>query len=173
MSRKYFGTDGVRGPYGGDIMNESFAWRLGAAAARFALTRGAKAGGTVIIGRDTRASGESLERALADGLASAGLLPVSAGVVPTPARGARALCAAESSPAATPAPFPAALATGGMPPCPLLPNTASAPLAKTGASFAVASSIPAIPCCAAAVNGAASCASAAKLLRAASVRTSA
>jgi len=39
----------------------------------------------VIIGRDTRASGESLERALAAGLAHAGLQPISAGVVPTPA----------------------------------------------------------------------------------------
>ena len=85
MSRKYFGTDGVRGPYGSDIMNESFAWRLGAAAARFALAHGAKAGATVVIGRDTRASGESLERALAAGLAAAGLQPVSTGVVPTPA----------------------------------------------------------------------------------------
>lgn len=85
MSRKYFGTDGVRGPYGSDIMNESFAWRLGAAAAKFALTQGASAGDSVIIGRDTRASGESLERALSAGLASVGLKPVSTGVVPTPA----------------------------------------------------------------------------------------
>ena len=85
MNRKYFGTDGVRGPYGSDNMNESFAWRLGAAAAQFALTQGAKPGSSVIIGRDTRASGESLERALAAGLASAGLQPVSTGIVPTPA----------------------------------------------------------------------------------------
>ena len=85
MSRKYFGTDGVRGPYGSAIMNESFAWRLGAAAAKFALGQGASAGDTVIIGRDTRASGESLERALSAGLASVGLKPVSTGVVPTPA----------------------------------------------------------------------------------------
>ena len=85
MSRKYFGTDGVRGPYGSEIMNESFAWRLGAAAAQFALSRGAAPGAAVIIGRDTRASGESLERALAAGLASAGLVPVTTGIVPTPA----------------------------------------------------------------------------------------
>ena len=85
MSRKYFGTDGVRGPYGSDIMNESFAWRLGAADARFVLAQGAPAGATVIIGRDTRASGESLEHALAAGLASVGLKPVSTGIVPTPA----------------------------------------------------------------------------------------
>ncbi len=85
MSRKYFGTDGVRGPYGSATMNEAFAWRLGVAAAQFALTQGAKAGSAVILGRDTRASGESLERALAAGLASVGLQPISTGVVPTPA----------------------------------------------------------------------------------------
>lgn len=83
--RKYFGTDGVRGPYGSDIMNETFAWRLGAAAAKYARENGAAAGATVVIGRDTRASGESLERALAGGLSAAGLRPVSGGVVPTPA----------------------------------------------------------------------------------------
>jgi phosphoglucosamine mutase len=84
-SRKYFGTDGVRGVYGGEIMNEDFAWRLGAAAARFALETGAKPGATAIIGRDTRVSGGSLELALAGGLASAGMKPVGTGIVPTPA----------------------------------------------------------------------------------------
>jgi phosphoglucosamine mutase len=83
-SRKYFGTDGVRGPYGSEVMNESFAWRLGAAAARFAREQGA-AERTVFIGRDTRASGASLEQSLAAGLASEGFRPVSLGVVPTPA----------------------------------------------------------------------------------------
>jgi phosphoglucosamine mutase len=85
IPRQYFGTDGVRGPYGGDVMNESFAWRLGAAAARHARENGAAAGASVIIGRDTRLSGESLERALAGGLVAEGLRPVSAGIVPTPA----------------------------------------------------------------------------------------
>lgn len=83
-SRKFFGTDGVRGAYGSAVMNESFAWRLGAAAARFAREKGA-ASDVVYIGRDTRASGASLERALAGGLASEGFKPVSLGVVPTPA----------------------------------------------------------------------------------------
>lgn len=85
MKRQYFGTDGVRGPYGGPVMNEVFAWRLGAAAARFTRERGAGAGATVLIGRDTRASGPALERALAGGLAGEGLAPVSLGVAPTPA----------------------------------------------------------------------------------------
>lgn len=85
MQRKYFGTDGVRGPYGSDVMNESFAWRLGVAAARYARENGAAADASVVIGRDTRASGASLELALAGGLAAAGLRPLSGGIVPTPA----------------------------------------------------------------------------------------
>ena len=84
MIRKYFGTDGVRGPYGSATMNEDFAWRLGAAAGRFAQTLPQFATPRVFIGRDTRASGEALELALTAGLRSAGLQPVSLGVVPTP-----------------------------------------------------------------------------------------
>lgn len=80
MKRIYFGTDGVRGPYGGPVVNEQFAARLGEAAGRWA---GGK--GRVLIGRDTRASGDLLLRAVAAGLAAAGLEPVSLGVVPTPA----------------------------------------------------------------------------------------
>lgn len=80
MKRNYFGTDGVRGPYGGPLVNETFAARLGEAAGRWIGGTG-----TVLIGRDTRASGESLARAVAAGLAAAGLQPVSLGVVPTPA----------------------------------------------------------------------------------------
>lgn len=84
-TRQYFGTDGVRGPYGGPVMNEAFAARLGAAAGRFARQQGAAEGAVVVIGRDTRGSGLALERALAGGLVAAGLKPVSLGVVPTPA----------------------------------------------------------------------------------------
>jgi phosphoglucosamine mutase len=80
MKREYFGTDGVRGPYGGPVVNETFAFRLGRAAGQWAGGRG-----RVVIGRDTRASGESLVRAVAAGLAAAGLEPVSLGVLPTPA----------------------------------------------------------------------------------------
>lgn len=84
LTRKYFGTDGVRGAYGSDVMNESFAWRLGAAAARFVRARGATSD-LVYIGRDTRASGAALELALAGGLAAEGMKPVTLGIVPTPA----------------------------------------------------------------------------------------
>ncbi|HOD46015.1 MAG TPA: phosphoglucosamine mutase [Opitutaceae bacterium] len=80
MKRQYFGTDGVRGPYGGPVINESFAARLGAAAGRWI-----GGSGRVVIGRDTRASGESLAAAVARGLASAGLTPVLLGAAPTPA----------------------------------------------------------------------------------------
>jgi phosphoglucosamine mutase len=84
MNRQYFGTDGVRGPYGGPVMNEAFAWRLGAAAARFVRSQPNFRSEDVLIGRDTRASGPALEHALAAGLESEGLEPVSLGVVPTP-----------------------------------------------------------------------------------------
>lgn len=110
MKRVYFGTDGVRGPYGGPLINEDFAARLGCAAARWAkASGGAAAGGVVLIGRDTRASGGSLVRALAAGLRAGGLVPVSLGVTPTPAvaravvaRGARlgAVVTASHNPAA-------------------------------------------------------------------------
>lgn len=80
MSRKYFGTDGVRGPYGGPVINESFAARLGFAAAQWLPAKG-----RVLIGRDTRFSGTALEAALARGLRAGGAEPVSLGVLPTPA----------------------------------------------------------------------------------------
>lgn len=81
MSRKYFGTDGVRGPYGGPVINESFSQRLGFAAATWL---GAQKG-RVLIGRDTRGSGAALAEAVARGLRAAGAQPVSLGVLPTPA----------------------------------------------------------------------------------------
>jgi phosphoglucosamine mutase len=84
MKRQFFGTDGVRGIYGGPVMNEDFAWRLGAAAAAWLRARGVAAG-TVLIGRDTRTSGVSLAQALADGLAQGGFEPLSLGILPTPA----------------------------------------------------------------------------------------
>jgi len=80
MSRHYFGTDGVRGPYGGPVINDEFAERLGFAAARW--LRGV---GTVVIGRDTRQSGPALEAALTRGLVAGGVEVVSLGVLPTPA----------------------------------------------------------------------------------------
>lgn len=85
MNRRYFGTDGVRGPYGGSVINEEFAWRLGVAAARWLLECGVPTGAQVLIGRDTRASGASLTQALADGLDHGGCTPQSLEILPTPA----------------------------------------------------------------------------------------
>ena len=76
--RHYFGTDGVRGVVGRDL-TEEFVTRLGRA---FALWSG---GAPVLIGRDTRASGPSLEVALSDGLASGGSDVTWGGILPTPA----------------------------------------------------------------------------------------
>lgn len=96
MNRRYFGTDGVRGVYGGPVMNEEFAWRLGVAAAVWLHEGKRPKGSKVLIGRDTRASGPSLEAALAAGLAYGGYEPVSLGVLPTPAV-SRAVCMHEAA----------------------------------------------------------------------------
>lgn len=84
MGRQYFGTDGIRGPVGGPLVNVDFAARLGAAvgAQLKALEPG---GGEVLIGRDTRKSGEALRDGLAAGLASQGFGCIDLGVAPTPA----------------------------------------------------------------------------------------
>ena len=79
---KYFGTDGVRGRFGEDLTIE-LATSLGHAAATV-LGRGHRHP-RVLIGRDTRASGEPLEQALIAGIARAGGEALLAGVIPTPA----------------------------------------------------------------------------------------
>ena len=84
MQRTYFGTDGVRGPYGGPIVNEAFFAALGESAGRWLASNGIRSG-RVMIGLDTRSSGPALALSLAAGLASAGARPVLVGVVPTPA----------------------------------------------------------------------------------------
>jgi phosphoglucosamine mutase len=84
MQRLYFGTDGVRGPYRGKVVNEAFFAALGESAGRWLVSNGIRSG-RVMIGLDTRSSGPSLAQALAEGLAGAGARPVLVGVVPTPA----------------------------------------------------------------------------------------
>jgi phosphoglucosamine mutase len=78
MTRKYFGTDGVRGIVGQTITPD-LVERLGRASAQWSGR------GRIFIGRDTRSSGVELERALARGIASVGGNAVLAGVLPTPA----------------------------------------------------------------------------------------
>src|ERR1017187_1882529 len=84
MQRLYFGTDGVRGPYGGPVMNEEFVARLGAAAARWLDARGVTSG-KVLVGRGTRAWGASLPAAVGAGVLFGGGRAVALGIVPTPA----------------------------------------------------------------------------------------
>ncbi len=81
MTRQYFGTDGVRGPYGGPLVNEDFVARLAAAAA------GGARRGRAFIGRDTRGSGESLAAAAVRGLRAGASSPCcSACCQPPPSR---------------------------------------------------------------------------------------
>ncbi|MEZ5986054.1 MAG: phosphoglucosamine mutase [Hyphomonas sp.] len=82
MARQFFGTDGIRGRINQKPMTVETALRLSIAAARTFAPDG---GREVVVGRDTRRSGEMLEAALVSGLCSMGLTPVCVGVVPTPA----------------------------------------------------------------------------------------
>lgn len=81
MSRKYFGTDGVRGCVGSDPMTADFAMRLASAAAQVLVPEG----GSVVIGKDTRLSGYMFESALEAGFVAAGADVMLLGPLPTPA----------------------------------------------------------------------------------------
>ena len=80
MSKKYFGTDGVRGTVGSDPMTADFAMRLASAAAQVLVP----SGGTVVIGKDTRLSGYLFESALEAGFVAAGADVLLLGPLPTP-----------------------------------------------------------------------------------------
>ncbi len=80
MSRRYFGTDGVRGEVGKDPMTAEFALRLASSAARAFMPDG----GTVLIGKDTRVSGYMFESALEAGFVAAGVDVLLLGPLPTP-----------------------------------------------------------------------------------------
>ena len=82
-TERLFGTDGVRGKAGHYPLDHATVRRLGAAVVR-ALPRGA-ASPRLLVGRDTRESGEWIEAELAHGASGEGATVVSAGVVPTPA----------------------------------------------------------------------------------------
>ena len=82
MSRKYFGTDGVRGRVGDFPITPEFAMKLGWAAGRVLSQRGTR---KVLIGKDTRISGYLLETALEAGLIAAGIDVRLLGPMPTPA----------------------------------------------------------------------------------------
>lgn len=80
MSRKYFGTDGIRGRVGQAPMTVDFALRLASTAARML----APGGGTVLVGKDTRLSGYMFESALEAGFVAAGVDVLLIGPLPTP-----------------------------------------------------------------------------------------
>ena len=83
MSRKYFGTDGVRGRVGDAPITPDFVLKLGAAAG-LVLASSDKGKPAVLIGKDTRVSGYMLESALEAGFAAAGCDVLLVGPLPTP-----------------------------------------------------------------------------------------
>jgi phosphoglucosamine mutase len=82
--RKFFGTDGIRGVVGGPVINPDMMLKLGYA---FGLTLHEQSAvkPCVLIGRDTRISGELVEASLQSGLLAAGVDVILLGVLPTPA----------------------------------------------------------------------------------------
>jgi phosphoglucosamine mutase len=80
--RKYFGTDGIRGKVGENIINPEFVMKLGWAAGKVLAGHGTN---KVLIGKDTRISGYMLESALEAGLSAAGINIGLLGPMPTPA----------------------------------------------------------------------------------------
>ncbi|ESQ23851.1 MAG: Phosphomannomutase [uncultured Acidilobus sp. OSP8] len=75
---RLFGTDGVRGIVG-ELMTPTFALRMGHAIGAY-FGKGSR----VLLGRDVRAGGDALARALAAGLMAEGVKVYYAGLVPTP-----------------------------------------------------------------------------------------
>lgn len=85
MSRRYFGTDGVRGKVGKAPITPDFVLRLGYAAGKVLAARKEGDRPTVLIGKDTRVSGYMCESALEAGFTAAGVDVVLVGPMPTPA----------------------------------------------------------------------------------------
>lgn len=81
MSRKYFGTDGIRGKVGQYPITPDFVMKLGWAAGKVFAQQGHK---TILIGKDTRISGYMFESALEAGLSAAGVSSGLLGPMPTP-----------------------------------------------------------------------------------------
>jgi phosphoglucosamine mutase len=86
MTRKYFGTDGIRGRVGVAPITPDFVMKLGYAAGKVLAQAGSTGSKPVVlIGKDTRISGYMLEAALEAGFAAAGVDVMLAGPIPTPA----------------------------------------------------------------------------------------
>ncbi len=84
MKLKHFGTDGIRGEFGGPVVNERTAYHAGRAAVGLARSHLNADTPKILIGRDTRASGAQLFEALANGISAEGGEPVDLGIAPTP-----------------------------------------------------------------------------------------
>lgn len=84
MSLKFFGTDGIRGPYGSESLNDEIAFRAGKAAVRVVREKMGVPIPTIVVGRDTRASGKALLSAFATGVRIEGGKTIDLGIVPTP-----------------------------------------------------------------------------------------
>ena len=82
MTKKYFGTDGIRGRVGEGPITAEFVLKLGWAVGRVLAKKG---GSKVLIGKDTRISGYMFESALQAGLSAAGVDIKLLGPMPTPA----------------------------------------------------------------------------------------
>ncbi|MEL6215787.1 MAG: phosphoglucosamine mutase, partial [Pseudomonadota bacterium] len=83
MTRKYFGTDGIRGTANAHPMTPEIAMRLGMAAGKYFRTTSARRH-SVVIGKDTRLSGYMIEPALVAGFTSVGMDVTLFGPLPTP-----------------------------------------------------------------------------------------
>ena len=81
MTRKYFGTDGIRGKVGEPPITADFLLKLGWAAGKVFASEGH---GFVLVGKDTRISGYMFESALEAGLTAAGVDTHLLGPMPTP-----------------------------------------------------------------------------------------
>lgn len=84
-TRKYFGTDGVRGFAGSFPITPDFVLKLGYAFGKVLVKHDGSHQPTVIIGKDTRISGYMLETALVAGLTASGVNAIQTGPIPTPA----------------------------------------------------------------------------------------
>lgn len=83
MTRKFFGTDGIRGRTNAGVMTAATAMRVGQAAGNYFVRGGHRH--RVVIGKDTRLSGYMMESALVAGFTSVGMDVIMTGPLPTPA----------------------------------------------------------------------------------------
>lgn len=85
LTRKYFGTDGIRGTANSGVMTPEIAMKVGQAAGQIFRKNSPHSRPTVVIGKDTRLSGYMVESALQAGFTSVGFYCLLVGPMPTPA----------------------------------------------------------------------------------------